>query len=102
MPQYCALHLILYQHIHCCFQWHDDFTCEQYRNWKIENDQEAARFEKWRKIHTKKCPNCHSDIEKNGGCNHMTCSHCHYEFCWLCFEKYTSDHFSNGRCEQFT
>jgi len=33
---------------------------------------------------TKTCPTCRSPIEKNGGCMHMTCSRCYYEFCWLC------------------
>ena len=29
-----------------------------------------------------KCPSCTVGIEKNGGCNHMTCK-CGHEFCWL-------------------
>lgn len=34
------------------------------------------------------CPNCKSTIEKNGGCNHMTCTHCHHEFCWMCGKEW--------------
>ncbi|OQR86499.1 hypothetical protein ACHHYP_10500 [Achlya hypogyna] len=43
-------------------------------------------YKKWRKAseHVRACPNCHVDIEKQGGCNHMACTHCEFEFCWCC------------------
>jgi hypothetical protein len=46
---------------------------------------------KWKSSHRgvcKKCPKCRYHIEKNGGCNHMTCSACKHEFCWLCKSDY--------------
>jgi hypothetical protein len=112
----------------CKEEWHADITCEQYQKWKIENSEADARYEEWVKANAKRCPHCKSPIEKNGGCNHMTCKKCSHEFCWLCSEAYKvcclmlskllilsityqrfvyliyfqSGHFSNGKCQQFT
>ena len=36
------------------------------------------------------CPHCSSYIEKAGGCDHMTCTTCKYEFCWKCLQAYDS------------
>ncbi|KAI1324733.1 hypothetical protein F5Y16DRAFT_380233 [Xylariaceae sp. FL0255] len=39
----------------------------------------------------KLCPRgCGARIQKNEGCDHMTCRQCHYEFCWLCLADWKS------------
>eukprot|EP00035_Acanthoeca_spectabilis_P009225 m.164391 g.164391 ORF g.164391 m.164391 type:complete len:509 (-) comp14654_c0_seq1:29-1555(-) len=48
---------------------------------------ERVRNWRWRKWHTRKCRKCGFRIEKNGGCNHMTCR-CGHEICWLCGGDY--------------
>ncbi|TGZ76659.1 hypothetical protein EX30DRAFT_389536, partial [Ascodesmis nigricans] len=51
----------------------------------VENQlPETEKTELWKRKHgIKPCPMCHIDIEKNDGCNHMTCI-CGTHFCWLC------------------
>lgn len=44
----------------------------------------------WIQKNTKPCPNCKVSIEKNDGCNHMTCSQCRAEYCWLCLSPIRS------------
>ncbi|CAI2371024.1 unnamed protein product [Moneuplotes crassus] len=34
------------------------------------------------------CPKCGLVIWKDGGCSHMVCQKCKYEFCWLCLGAY--------------
>ena len=79
---------------HCqtsfCFQcaqpWHDPIKCILLLEWRKKLLEESENI-LWLKANTKTCPKCHVNIEKNGGCNHMTCRNCKYEFCWLCFRK---------------
>ena len=67
-----------------CFQcgnpWHMGMTCEE------AIDKDYQQYEQ--RVTVKRCPKCLSKIEKNEGCNHMTCSRCKYEFCWLCRGKW--------------
>uniref|UniRef100_A0A5F9CK12 RING-type domain-containing protein n=1 Tax=Oryctolagus cuniculus TaxID=9986 RepID=A0A5F9CK12_RABIT len=44
------------------------------------DDSEMANYIS---AHTKDCPKCNIRIEKNGGCNHMQCSKCKHDFCWM-------------------
>ena len=34
------------------------------------------------------CDNCGVAFERNGGCSHMTCANCLYEFCYVCGGSY--------------
>ncbi|CAF1342345.1 unnamed protein product [Rotaria sordida] len=72
-----------------CFKhktkWHTGLTCEEY-DLQINDDLRASL--KWLNQNTKTCPNCPYQIEKNDGCDHMTCIKCQYEFCWSCLADY--------------
>lgn len=67
---------------------HQPVTCEEMKLWmdKEKDDGETAN---WMIINTKPCPGCTNPIEKNGGCNHMTCNKCRHEFCWVCMGKWS-------------
>ena len=78
-------------HSNTCFThhcpWHQGRTCKQY-------DRDARKSEEVALLQClenaskfKKCPNCQNGVEKNGGCDHMTCR-CKHEFCWLCLAPY--------------
>ena len=36
------------------------------------------------KVMTKPCPKCRIPTERDGGCMHMECSRCNFQWCWLC------------------
>ena len=64
-----------------CFMDHGEKSCR-------DKYDEMSSYE-WLSTNTKECPNCKARIVKNGGCSHMRCLHCQYEFCWICMNKYT-------------
>jgi ariadne-1 len=63
----------------CSGEAHVPSSCGNMKDWvkKANDDSETAN---WITANTKDCPNCNSAIEKNGGCNHMTCRKCSHEF----------------------
>lgn len=70
----------------CGGEYHAPTDCKTIKLWmtKCADDSETAHYIS---AHTKDCPNCNLCIEKNGGCNHMKCFSCKYEFCWMCLGK---------------
>mmetsp|Transcript_18311 Transcript_18311/g.27120 ORF Transcript_18311/g.27120 Transcript_18311/m.27120 type:complete len:948 (+) Transcript_18311:648-3491(+) len=76
---------------HCsttfCFQCgappHEPANCDHVAEWQ----RLVGNSSFWLKKNAKPCPGCNAPIEKNMGCNHMTCQNCETEFCWLCLKK---------------
>jgi len=62
--------------------WHEGSTCENFRRWKKENGSADIKYAEWKQKNSKDCPKCKVPIEKNGGCNHMHCTHCGTHFYW--------------------
>lgn len=54
---------------------HQPAGCAAVATWteKCQNESETAN---WILANTRRCPKCHTRIEKNQGCNHMSCTQC--------------------------
>lgn len=84
----------------CTLNNHQPAPCSLVKKWlkKCEDDSETAN---WISANTKECPKCNSTIEKNGGCNHMTCRKCRHEFCWMCMGVWSEHGTSWYNCNRF-
>ncbi|KAK3319805.1 hypothetical protein B0T19DRAFT_445599 [Cercophora scortea] len=84
----------------CILNDHQPAPCELVKRWlkKCADDSETAN---WISANTKECPKCNSTIEKNGGCNHMTCRKCKHEFCWMCMGLWSEHGTSWYNCNRF-
>ena len=49
----------------------------------------------------KKCPKCSVITEKITGCNHISCTKCNYQWCWLCNGEYDPEHYERGKCKGY-
>ena len=103
--------------IHCkcgyvyCFacgeEAHRPTLCRLMRDWQAKNSAESENV-RWILANTKQCPNCRKPIEKNQGCNHMTCrkevAGCGHEFCWMCLGPWTEHNSNTGgyyKCNKY-
>ncbi|OQS01106.1 hypothetical protein ACHHYP_01798 [Achlya hypogyna] len=89
--------------LRCGEEAHQPVTCDQLALWqeKCKNESETAN---WILANTKKCPKCSVRIEKNQGCNHMTCRGCKYEFCWICMDVWSNHNSATGgyyKCNRY-
>jgi len=78
--------------VECKDTFHGDFACN------MSPDEMTAQLLSQT---TKPCPSCQRPIEKNGGCNHMTCINCGQHSCWICgatFDQYTQYHDLRDPC----
>lgn len=84
----------------CSLPDHQPAPCALVKRWvkKCADDSETAN---WISANTKECPKCGSTIEKNGGCNHMTCRKCKHEFCWMCMGVWSEHGTSWYNCSRF-
>ncbi|XP_073122931.1 probable E3 ubiquitin-protein ligase ARI2 isoform X4 [Henckelia pumila] len=74
----------------CLSETHSPCSCLIWELWtkKCRDESETVN---WMTVHTKPCPNCHKPVEKNGGCNLVSCV-CGQPFCWLCGGATGRDH----------
>jgi len=79
----------------CQQEAHPGMTCQQKCSLLVDIKVGTTH---WMSVNTKPCPACHVPICKNGGCSHMTCSRCHYQFCWYCLGKYQGVYTFEPKC----
>jgi len=87
----------------CGEEPHSPIGCKDLELWneKCRNESETAN---WILANTKSCPKCSSRIEKNQGCNHITCQRCKHDFCWICGEDWSTHGASTGgyyKCNKY-
>lgn len=84
----------------CGADYHAPTDCETIKKWltKCADDSETANYIS---AHTKDCPKCHICIEKNGGCNHMQCYGCKFDFCWMCLGDWKTHGSEYYECSRY-
>jgi hypothetical protein len=95
---------------------HSPSSCEDWRRWLAriqaivssvetsDKDGNEIANALWVAANTKRCPKCELPIEKNEGCNHMTCRTCRHEFCWVCMKAWSMHSQDTGgyfQCNRF-
>lgn len=101
----------------CLGEPHEPCSCHHWKIWlektagfavgqmaEITQKAELAANVLWMVSNSKPCPNCKTPIEKNEGCNHMRCTKCKHDFCWVCLESWKKHNSTTGgffRCTRY-
>ncbi|KAG8200864.1 hypothetical protein JTE90_015769 [Oedothorax gibbosus] len=85
----------------CSGEAHAPCNCDKWQEWQKKiaeikpqelkntySETEEAENSLWMVSNSKPCPNCKCPIQRNEGCNHMKCTKCKYEYCWVCLESW--------------
>lgn len=71
---------------HCHVEYHEGLSCEEYKD---SLRPHAELFARWKQENgIRSCPKCKTDIQKNGGCNHIHCAGCKTHICWKCMQHF--------------
>ncbi|CAN6198899.1 unnamed protein product [Urochloa humidicola] len=91
-------HLLCFR---CGEDGHRPAPCETARAWSTKCRADGGTTS-WVLENTKHCPKCQRAIEKNQGCNHMTCgAPCRHQFCWLCLGSWANHDGDSFNCNRY-
>jgi LSD1 subclass zinc finger protein len=82
---------------------HDGLNCEQYQELKLLNFNDS-NVDELIVNSSIKCPNCKTPIHKIEACNHIKCSICQTDFCYMCGKNIINelyDHFNKNICRLY-
>jgi len=94
----------------CSKEGHFPATCPQMKWWNhiyekdrmsFYSDDEEASVQ-WLLKFTQDCPKCSAPIQKNGGCNHMSCRKCLHQYCWVCKDTWAASHYNCSKSDNST
>jgi hypothetical protein len=78
----------------CHVEHHEGISCDEHKD---SLRPHAQLFARWKKDNgVRACPKCKTDIQKNGGCNHVACTACKTHICWTCMRTFGDDDSSGG------
>lgn len=84
----------------CKNEWHLPVSCDLAKKW-LNINGELTKNNLWLDKYTKPCPKCEARIERTEGCNHMKCSTCHFEYCWMCMQDWSEHNGMFFKCVHF-
>lgn len=71
-----------------CGKYHPMMSCEKLEKIERKHDDEAHIIQSGKHKSYKPCPKCKVLIQKDDGCDHMTCQNCWHEFWWKNLSSY--------------